>query len=148
VELAPAQLLADVDRMRAGLADVAPEFVLIGRRQLRSNNSWMHNVVRLVNGSNRCTLQVNPADVERLGLGQEAVVKSAAGTLTVPVEPTETIMPGVVSLPHGWGHAESPQSVASANAGVNANVLTDDSVIDVPSGNAVFNGVPVTLIPA
>ncbi|MET8653449.1 molybdopterin-dependent oxidoreductase [Nocardia aurea] len=148
VELAPAQLLADVDRMRAGLADVAPEFVLIGRRQLRSNNSWMHNVVRLVNGSNRCTLQVNPADVERLGLGQEAVVKSAAGTLTVPVEPTDTIMPGVVSLPHGWGHAESPQSVASANAGVNANVLTDDSVIDVPSGNAVFNGVPVTLIPA
>ncbi|MEV0296560.1 molybdopterin-dependent oxidoreductase [Nocardia sp. NPDC050710] len=148
VELAPPQLLADVERMRARLVDAAPEFVLIGRRHLRSNNSWMHNVATLVSGSNRCTLQINPVDVERLGLGQEAVVKSAAGMLTVPVEPTETIMPGVVSLPHGWGHTDSAQSVARAHAGVNANVLTDDSVIDAPSGNAVFNGVPVTLIPA
>ncbi|CAM3942530.1 molybdopterin-dependent oxidoreductase [Nocardia ninae] len=148
VELAPRQLLDDVARMRARLADTAPDVVLIGRRQLRSNNSWMHNIGQLVSGSNRCTLHINPADVARLGLGEHAVVKSAAGTLTVPLEPTETIMPGVVSLPHGWGHTDSTQTVARAHAGVNANVLTDDSVVDVPSGNAVFNGVPVTLNPA
>jgi anaerobic selenocysteine-containing dehydrogenase len=74
-------------------------------------------------------------------------VKSAAGELTVPVEPTDAIMPGVVSLPHGWGHADSTQSVAAEHAGVNANTLTDDSKIDVLSGNAVFNGVPVTVSP-
>ena len=79
--------------------------MLIGRRQLRSNNSWMHNVASLVGGSNTCTLHVNPVDIDRLGLGTEAVVKSAAGELTVTVEPTDAIMPGVVSLPHGWGHA-------------------------------------------
>ncbi|MGQ4598747.1 molybdopterin-dependent oxidoreductase [Nocardia sp. R6R-6] len=148
VDLAPRPLLDDVARMRARLSDAAPEIVLIGRRQLRSNNSWMHNIAPLVSGSNRCTLQINPADVARLGLGDLAVVKSAAGTLTVPLEPTAAIMPGVVSLPHGWGHADSGQSVARAHAGVNANVLTDDSVVDVPSGNAVFNGVPVTVGPA
>ncbi|WP_433600590.1 molybdopterin-dependent oxidoreductase [Nocardia sp. CA-135953] len=148
VELAPQPLLDDVARMRARLADAAPDVVLIGRRQLRSNNSWMHNIPTLVSGSNTCTLHINPADVARLGLGDTAVVKSAAGTLTVPLEPTEAIMPGVVSLPHGWGHTDSTQTVARAHAGVNANVLTDDSVVDVPSGNAVFNGVPVTLTPA
>ncbi|WP_040772723.1 molybdopterin-dependent oxidoreductase [Nocardia pneumoniae] len=146
VDLAPRPLLDDVARMRERLDDAAPEIVLIGRRQLRSNNSWMHNIAPLVSGSNRCTLHINPADVARLGLGDHAVVKSAAGTLTVPLEPTDAIMPGVVSLPHGWGHADSAtQTVARAHAGVNANVLTDDSVVDVPSGNAVFNGVPVTL---
>jgi anaerobic selenocysteine-containing dehydrogenase len=108
----------------------------------------MHNIPTLVSGSNKCTLQINPADVARLGLGDNAVVKSTAGTLTVPLEPTEAIMPGVVSLPHGWGHTDSTQTVAREHAGVNANVLTDDSVVDVPSGNAVFNGVPVTLTPA
>ncbi|WP_069162035.1 molybdopterin oxidoreductase family protein [Nocardia altamirensis] len=148
VELAPPPLLDDVARMRAKLADSAPDVVLIGRRQLRSNNSWMHNIATLVSGSNRCTLHIHPDDVARLGLGEHAVVKSAAGTLTVPLEPTDAIMPGVVSLPHGWGHADSTQTVARAHAGVNANVLTDDSVVDVPSGNAVFNGVPVTLTPA
>ncbi len=148
VELAPQPLLDDVARMRSRLTDAAPDVVLIGRRQLRSNNSWMHNIPTLVSGSNTCTLHINPADVARLGLGDTAVVKSAAGTLTVPLEPTEAIMPGVVSLPHGWGHADSTQTVARAHAGVNANVLTDDSVLDVPSGNAVFNGVPVTLTPA
>ncbi|MBH0779019.1 molybdopterin-dependent oxidoreductase [Nocardia bovistercoris] len=148
VDLAPPQLLAEVARIRAKAVEATPEFVLIGRRHLRSNNSWMHNVATLVSGTNRCTLQVHPDDVLRLGLGGTAVVKSAAGVVTVPVEPTESIMPGVVSLPHGWGHQESPQTVAKANAGVNANVLTDDSVVDAPSGNAVFNGVPVTLTPA
>jgi anaerobic selenocysteine-containing dehydrogenase len=147
VDLAPPQLIDDVARLRLRLANTRPDVVLIGRRQLRSNNSWMHNVSTLVGGSNTCTLHVNPADVDRLGLGDEAVVKSAVGELIVPVEPTDTIMPGVVSLPHGWGHAGGAQSVASAHAGVNANVLTDDSTVDVPSGNAVFNGVPVTVGP-
>ncbi|WP_328408055.1 molybdopterin-dependent oxidoreductase [Nocardia sp. NBC_00403] len=148
VELAPQQLLDDVARMRGRLDDAAPDLVLIGRRQLRSNNSWMHNIATLVSGSNKCTLHINPADVARLGLGDNAVVKSAAGSLTVPLEPTDAIMPGVVSLPHGWGHTDSTQAVARDHAGVNANVLTDDSVVDVPSGNAVFNGVPVTVTPA
>ncbi|WP_040802373.1 molybdopterin-dependent oxidoreductase [Nocardia concava] len=145
VELAPVQLLSDVTRLRERLDAQAPEMVLVGRRQLRSNNSWLHNVTPLVGGSNRCTLQINPADATRLGLNGRAVVKSAAGTLTVEVEQTDDIMPGVVSLPHGWGHEDSAQSVARAHAGVNANALTDDSLVDAPSGNAVFNGVPVTL---
>ncbi|WP_433669749.1 molybdopterin-dependent oxidoreductase [Nocardia sp. CA-136227] len=145
VELAPAQLLADVARLRARAEDRRPEMVLVGRRQLRSNNSWLHNVPPLVGGSNRCTLHIHPEDATRLGLDGRAVVKSAAGTVTVELEPTEDIMPGVVSLPHGWGHEDSAQAVARTHAGVNANVLTDDSLVDVPSGNAVFNGVPVTL---
>ncbi|GAA0374674.1 dehydrogenase [Acrocarpospora corrugata] len=145
VELAPAGIVADLVRLRARLSAEIPEFLLIGRRHLRSNNSWLHNVGPLVGGTNRCTLQINPADVARLGLGQEAVVRSAKGELTVPLEPTDTIMPGVVSLPHGWGHAGSSQAVAAKNAGVNANVLTDEDVIDPLSGNAVFNGVPVIL---
>ncbi|MFG3438004.1 molybdopterin-dependent oxidoreductase [Nonomuraea sp. NPDC047897] len=147
VELAPAPILLDVGRLRAGLEEPPPELVLIGRRHLRSNNSWLHNVAPLVGGSNTCTLQINPADVARLGLGGEAVVRSAKGELTVPLEPTDAIMPGVVSLPHGWGHAGSSQGVAAAHAGVSANVLTDETAIDVPSGNAVFNGVPVTVLP-
>ena len=122
--------------------------VLIGRRHLRSNNSWMHNAPRLVGGTNRCTLQIHPEDIARLGLGEQALVKSAVGSLTVPVEATDSIMPGVVSLPHGWGHSTSSQQVARQHAGVNANVLTDDSILDVPSGNAVFNGVPVSVTPA
>ncbi|TDD55748.1 molybdopterin oxidoreductase family protein [Nonomuraea terrae] len=147
VELAPPLLVEDVRRLRAKLDEEPPEIVLIGRRHLRSNNSWMHNVAPLVGGSNTCTLQINPADAARLGLAGEAVVRSAKGQVTVVLEPTETIMPGVVSLPHGWGHEDSAQSVAARHAGVSANALTDDSTIDVPSGNAVFNGVPVTISP-
>ncbi|MGN9785002.1 molybdopterin-dependent oxidoreductase [Nonomuraea sp. ZG12] len=147
VELAPPQLIEDVERLRARLEEEPPEIVLIGRRHLRSNNSWMHNVRALVGGSNTCTLQIHPADVARLGLSGEAVVRSAKGELTVALEPTDTIMPGVVSLPHGWGHAGSAQAVAAAHAGVSVNALTDESAIDIPSGNAVFNGVPVSISP-
>ncbi|WP_113704395.1 molybdopterin-dependent oxidoreductase [Nonomuraea lactucae] len=147
IELAPPRLMDDVERLRAGLDEESPEIVLIGRRHLRSNNSWLHNVGPLVGGSNTCTLQINPADVARLGLNGDAVVRSAKGELTVPIEPTDTIMPGVVSLPHGWGHAGSAQSVAAGHPGVNVNALTDETAIDVPSGNAVFNGVPVTVLP-
>jgi anaerobic selenocysteine-containing dehydrogenase len=147
VELTPPAVVGDLDRLRARLAAPAPVVVLIGRRQLRSNNSWLHNVSSLVGGSNRCTMHVHPADVARLGLGERAVVRSAAGEVVVDVEPTDDIMPGVVSIPHGWGHEGSTQRVAAEHAGVNANALTDESVVDVPSGNAVFNGVPVTVGP-
>jgi len=146
VELAPAPLLDDLVRLRAGLGRTAPDFVLIGRRHLRSNNSWLHNIGPLVGGSNRCTLQINPADVTRLGLGDKALVRSAAGELAVPLEPTDSIMPGVVSLPHGWGHDGSTQAVAAENAGFSANTLTDETVVDPLSGNAVFNGVPVVIV--
>ncbi|MET8156422.1 molybdopterin-dependent oxidoreductase [Sphaerisporangium sp. NPDC005289] len=148
VELAPPAILADVPRLREALGRPAEGFVLIGRRHLRSNNSWMHNLAPLVGGTNRCTLQINPDDAAELGLSGQAVVRSAAGELTVPLEPTDTIMRGVVSLPHGWGHAGTSQLVAAKNAGVSANALTDESIIDPLSGNAVFNGVPVTLEPA
>ncbi|MEV4567428.1 molybdopterin-dependent oxidoreductase [Nonomuraea sp. NPDC049419] len=147
VELAPPRLIEDVERLRARLADEPAGIVLIGRRHLRSNNSWMHNVEPLVGGSNTCTLQIHPEDVARLGLAGEAVVRSAKGEVTVALEPTDTIMPGVVSLPHGWGHVGSAQRVAAGHAGVSANALTDETAIDAPSGNAVFNGVPVTISP-
>jgi anaerobic selenocysteine-containing dehydrogenase len=148
VRLAPPELAGEVDRLRGRLSRPPAETVLIGRRQLRSNNSWLHNVPALVGGSNRCTLHVNPADAARLGLGTHARVRSAVGEAVVPVEPTEAIMPGVVSLPHGWGHTGSVQRVAALHAGVNANGLTDSATVDVLSGNAVFNGVPVTVTPA
>src|SRR5262249_43901340 len=141
VELAPPAILADVDRLRARLAAPAPDMLLIGRRQLRSNNSWLHNVATLMGGSNQCTLHVNPADVTKFGLGERAVVRSSTGEVVVEVEPTDSIMPGVVSIPHGWGHTGSPQQVAAQHPGVNANALTNELVVDVPSGNAVFNGV-------
>ncbi len=148
IDLAPVELVADVARLRSRTAEPAAELLLIGRRHLRSNNSWMHNVPSLMGGSNECTLQINPVDVARYGLGDRAVVRSAAGAMEVPLEPVDTIMPGVVSLPHGWGHGGSGQRVAAKSPGVNANALTDEAVIDVPSGNAVFNGVPVTIGPA
>ncbi|MCW2881357.1 MAG: molybdopterin dinucleotide-binding region [Sphaerisporangium sp.] len=148
VELAPEPILADVVRLREALGRRTDGFLLIGRRHLRSNNSWMHNVAPLVGGTNRCTLQINPEDAAELGLAEQAVIRSAAGELTVRLEPTDTIMRGVVSLPHGWGHAGTTQLVAAKNAGVSANTLTDESIVDPLSGNAVFNGVPVTLTPA
>jgi anaerobic selenocysteine-containing dehydrogenase len=150
VELAPAELLADVERLLSSHERLAQHdaLVLIGRRDLRSNNSWMHNLEVLVKGKPRCTMHVHPADAARLGLAERATVRSAVGELDVDVELTEDIMPGVVSLPHGWGHQGSAQRVAAAHPGVNANTLTDDSVIDALSGNAVFNGVPVTVAPA
>lgn len=147
LELAPRQLVDDVARLRGRLTRPPDELVLIGRRHLRSNNSWLHNVPTLLGGTNRCTLHINPVDVARYGLGDRAVIRSAAGELQVPLEPVDSIMPGVVSLPHGWGHDETTQLVAGKEPGVNANTLTNDTVVDVPSGNAIFNGVPVTLAP-
>jgi anaerobic selenocysteine-containing dehydrogenase len=148
VELAPERIVADLDRLRAALErDANGGMVLIGRRQLRSNNSWMHNLNALVKGKDRCTMHVHPDDAERLGLGdgERALVRSAAGSIEAPVEVTDAIMPGVVSIPHGWGH-DAPgvrMRVASEHAGVNSNVLADESLVDPLSGNAVLNGIPV-----
>jgi anaerobic selenocysteine-containing dehydrogenase len=148
IELAPEPIVADVDRLRAAAArERNGGFVLIGRRQLRSNNSWMHNLPALVKGKERCTLHLHPDDAERLGLadGERANVRSAAGAIDVPVEVTDEIMPGVVSIPHGWGHDANGvrMHVASAHAGVNSNVLADESMVEPLSGNAVLNGIPV-----
>jgi len=152
IELCPPLLVADLPRLAAALERDHDRIVLIGRRDLRSNNSWMHNLPHLVRGKDRCTMQVNPADAERLGLtdGELASVASRAGSVTVPVEVTDSIMVGVVSIPHGWGHdaAGSRMSVAAANAGVNSNVLSDEAIVDGPSGNAVLNGIPVAVAPA
>ena len=149
IELAPEEIVADVARLEAELAAPNGHMVLIGRRQLRSNNSWMHNLPALVKGKDRCTLLVNPDDALRLGLadGGRARVRSGAGELTAPVEVTEEIMPGVVSIPHGWGH-DVPGvrlGVASEHAGVNSNLVSPVEV-DVPSGNAVLNGIPVEIM--
>ncbi len=151
IELAPAQIVADVPRLEAELATGNGHLVLIGRRQLRSNNSWMHNLPALVKGKDRCTVWVNPVDAARLGLtdGGQARVSSKVGDLTAPVEVTDEIMPGVISIPHGWGH-DAPGvrlRVASEHAGVNSNLLSPTEV-DPLSGNAVLNGIPVELAPA
>ncbi|MGW4941931.1 molybdopterin oxidoreductase family protein [Actinoplanes sp. NPDC004185] len=147
VELYGEPIAADVERLRAALGRDHDDLVLVGRRHLRSNNSWMHNVPALVKGRDRCTLQVHPADAERLALtdGGDARVTSRAGTLSARVEITDRVMPGVVSLPHGWGHglAGTRMTVAAAHPGVNSNLLTDETVIDQLSGNSVLNGIPV-----
>jgi anaerobic selenocysteine-containing dehydrogenase len=148
VELAPEEIVGDMDRLREAAArERNGGFVLIGRRQLRSNNSWMHNLPALVKGKERCTLYVHPDDAVRLGLadGELASVTSAAGAIEVPVEVTDEIMRGVVSIPHGWGHDADGvrMGVASAHAGVNSNFLADESMIEPLSGNAVLNGIPV-----
>jgi anaerobic selenocysteine-containing dehydrogenase len=152
IELAPEPIVADVARLRDSLARHRNgDIVLIGRRQLRSNNSWMHNVPNLVRGKERCTMHVHPDDAERIGLedGGTAKVTSGRGEVEVAVEVTDAIMPGVVSIPHGWGHddPEAQLQVAAAHAGANSNLLADDQSVDVPSGNAVLNGIPVEVAP-
>jgi anaerobic selenocysteine-containing dehydrogenase len=126
--------------------------VLIGRRQLRSNNSWMHNLAPLVRGKQRCTAHVHPDDAARLGLadGEPVQVSSRAGSIEVQAEVTDAVMPGVVSIPHGWGHDVDGMrmEVATAHPGSNSNVLSDETLLDPLSGNAVLNGIPVELAPA
>jgi anaerobic selenocysteine-containing dehydrogenase len=152
VELAPEPIVADVARLRAALDAPVADMVLVGRRDLRSNNSWMHNVEVLVKGRPRCTLHVHPDDAARLGLadGGSAEVASRTGAVTIPVEVTDAIRPGVVSIPHGWGHDLDgvELQVARRYAGVNTNLLADETLIDPVSGNAVLNGIPVEVAPA
>jgi anaerobic selenocysteine-containing dehydrogenase len=149
IELAPPELVADVPRLRDSLERRSDQLVLVGRRQLRSNNSWMHNLPVLVKGKLRCTLQVNPADAERYDLadGEPARISSRTGTVEAEVEVTDAVMPGVVSLPHGWGHdiPGTVQHVAAAHAGTNSNLLADEELLDAVSGNAVLNGIPVAV---
>jgi anaerobic selenocysteine-containing dehydrogenase len=146
--LTPEPILADIPRLAASL-DVPDEgFLLIGRRHLRSNNSWMHNLPALAGGSNRCTLQIHPDDASRLGISELAVITGPGGKLEVPVEITDKIRPGVVSLPHGWGHTApgTRLSVAATQPGVNVNALLDSSLLEPLSGTAVLNGVPVEVL--
>jgi anaerobic selenocysteine-containing dehydrogenase len=150
VELAHPVLLADLDRLRAAMpAWEEQPLVLVGRRHLRSNNSWMHNIEVLVKGRPRCTLQVHPDDAHRLGLadGAVATVTSRVGAVEAPVEVTDAVRPGVVSLPHGWGHGQpgARLRVAAERAGVNSNLLSDDAAIDPLSGTSVLNGIPVRI---
>jgi anaerobic selenocysteine-containing dehydrogenase len=157
IHAAPAPLLEDVARLRArlleGEADAGAaaeggfDLLLIGRRQLRSNNSWMHNYPRLMKGRDRCTLLLHPADAAARGIQAGATVRvgSRAGSVEVAAELSEEVMRGVVSLPHGFGHGRAGigQTVAAAHPGASANDVTDDQLVDALGGNAALNGVPV-----
>jgi anaerobic selenocysteine-containing dehydrogenase len=148
IELAPEPIVEDVARLRTSLARGRNgEMVLVGRRDLRSNNSWMHNLDILVKGKERCTLHLHPEDADRLGIadGGTACVRSRRGEVAVTVQVTDAIMPGVVSIPHGWGHGMegADLSVAATRPGVNSNILADTELFDPLSGNAVLNGIPV-----
>jgi anaerobic selenocysteine-containing dehydrogenase len=152
IELAPAPLVADVERLRGSLQNQRNgDLVLVGRRHLRSNNSWMHNLEVLVKGKPRCTIHVHPDDAARYQLtdGDPAELSSRTGSIVAQVEVTDAIMPGVVSLPHGWGHdvAGTVQRIASAHPGTNSNLVADELQVDALSGNAVLNGIPVELAP-
>ncbi|WP_122077340.1 molybdopterin oxidoreductase family protein [Pseudophaeobacter sp. EL27] len=149
INLAPEVFLADLPRLQAFQSPVSEEFplLMIGRRQVRSHNSWTQNSPRLVKGRDRCTIQLNPADSVRFGLGEvgEVQIDSAVGTATLPIEITDEIAPGVVSIPQGWGQRQGELSAATKVQTVSINDLTDDRRIDPVSGNAAFNGVPVRL---
>lgn len=151
IELIPEAIVADLPRLQKFINQSRNgEAMLVGRRQLRSANSWTHNVEVLMKGRERCTLEVHPEDAQRWGLvdGERALVASVAGQVELPVEITYDIRPGVVSIPYGWGHGRlgSSMKVAAAYAGVNVNFLSDGS-IDPVSGNAVLNGIPVSVGP-
>ncbi|MDQ7028050.1 MAG: molybdopterin oxidoreductase family protein [Anaerolineae bacterium] len=155
IQLAPEIILNDISRVHQHLQDSQMaqangyDLQLIGRRHIRSNNSWMHNSERLVRGKNRCTVMMHPDDAESHGFadGQAVCVRSQVGQVEIPVEITDTIMRGVVSIPHGWGHNRTgvKLSVAQEYAGVSLNDLTDDKRLDVLTGNAAFSGVPVAI---
>ncbi|GAB3103448.1 molybdopterin-dependent oxidoreductase [Aestuariicella hydrocarbonica] len=151
IHMLPEPFISDLKRLKIFASELKnkSELNLIGRRDLRTNNSWMHNSQRLVKGKDRCGLFMHPKDAEKYNLshGQKAKISSRVGQLSVVVEVTDTVMPGAVCLPHGWGHdLEGVElRVAKTNPGVNKNDLTDDQLIDELSGNAVFNGIPVTV---
>ena len=149
IEICPEQIQQDIARLQDSL-DAQPEgLLLIGRRHLRSNNSWLHNLPSLVSGPERCTMLVNPTDAARLGLrnGTMAKVSSRVGSIDLPVTLTEEIMSGVVSIPHGWGHdlPGAALEVAAARPGVNSNLLTDEILLDPLSGTSVLSGIPVVV---
>ena len=149
LRLAPEAFLADLPRLESRLDEAAQGLVLIGRRALRSNNSWMHNSERLVKGPVACTLLMHPDDAAARGLAQGArvTVQSRVGSVTAPLSITLDVGRGVVSLPHGWGHGRDGTNlrIAGAHRGVSLNDLTDEQRIDELSGNASFSGVEVTV---
>ncbi|MFZ4719375.1 MAG: molybdopterin oxidoreductase family protein [Ilumatobacteraceae bacterium] len=152
IELDHPVLMADLERLAAAMPRWEEHpLMLVGRRHLRSNNSWMHNIEVLVKGKPRCTLQVHPDDAARLGVadGGVARVTSRVGSVDASVEVTDAVRPGVVSLPHGWGHGQpgTRLRVAAERAGVNSNVLTDHEALDPLSGTSVLNGIPVDIVP-
>ena len=151
IDLAPEDFVREArTRLRAYAGRrTNDDLTLIGRRQMRSNNSWLHNSPRLVKGRDRCTLLLHPDDaaLRRLASGDVAEVASEAGSITVPVEVTDAVRPGVVSLPHGWGHDREGirLGVAREHAGASVNDVTSERHLDTLSGNAAFNGLPVTV---
>jgi anaerobic selenocysteine-containing dehydrogenase len=149
IRLAPQYLLDDLPRLSARVAREPDELVLVSRRHLRSNNSWLHNVQALMKGKDRCTLVMHADDAARRGLstGDVVTVTSTGGSIEVPIELTEAIKPGVVSMPHGWGHGKAGTRLAIANGtpGVNTNILSPPDFLDEPSGNGALNGIPVTV---
>ncbi|HZC11282.1 MAG TPA: molybdopterin-dependent oxidoreductase [Mycobacterium sp.] len=150
IRLAPQYLLDDLPRLATRLERPAEPLVLVSRRHLRSNNTWLHNVPALMKGRDRCTLLIHPDDAARCGIADDDVVtvKSEAGEIKVPVEVTDAIKPGVVSMPHGWGHGKpgTRMSVANNSPGANTNALSPPTFVDEPSGNGALNGIPVTII--
>ena len=150
LHLAPDLYLQELDKVRPQLlAQNVDDLVLIGRRHVRCNNSWLHNSRRLIKGPRRDRLMIHPDDAVRLGIAADAAVevRSRVGKLVTEAEITEEVMPGVVSLPHGWGHNVDGVRLQTAReaGGVNTNVLTDDARLDGLTGNAALNGVPVSV---
>ena len=152
IDLIPKLLVDDLPRLEQAIANRADGLVLVGRRHLRSNNSWMHNSQRLVKGKPRHQLLMNPADLAQRGLadGSRVRVSARAGSVDVEVVASDDMMPGVVSLPHGWGHQYPgvQLSVATRTPGVSANDLTDRGLVDERCGTAALNGVPVAVTAA
>ncbi len=152
IQLVPQLCIDDLPRLEAALAEPQGGLVLIGRRALRSNNSWMHNAHRLVKGPEACTLLMHPDDATARGLlaGDRVHATTRVGTVAAPLEISDEVAPGVVSLPHGWGHDREGAElrVARAHAGVSINDLTDDQRLDTLSGNAAFSGVPIEVVRA
>ncbi len=156
IELVPEEFVAELknlDRILLSTNTVTRtsgfDLQLIGRRDPRTNNSWLHNSYRMVKGKKRCLALVHPQDAESRNLkdGDMALVSSRVGSIRIPVAFSDEMMPGVISIPHGWGHQMDgvELSIASEHAGVNTNILTDDYFLDSVSGNAALNGVPVSL---
>ncbi len=151
IDAAPAVFLADLERAQLVLDKQLPveddQLVLISRRHLRDNNSWMHNAHVLVKGRNRCTLMLHPDDATRLGIttGQSVRVRSRVGEIELPADVTPNIMPGVVCMPHGYGHNRpgTRMDIARQHAGASVNDLTDEAFSDTLTGNAALSGVPV-----
>ncbi|MGH7789092.1 MAG: molybdopterin-dependent oxidoreductase [Candidatus Binatia bacterium] len=152
LELAPPFITDDVTRLRLRLARRDAGLTLVSRRHLRSNNSWCHNAATLMRGRERCTLLIHPDDAAHAGVrdGGAARVSSRAGSIVVPVEVSDEMMPGVVCLPHGWGHDRDGVRlrIAVQHAGANNNILAPGDLLDVPSNTAVVNGIPVEVAPA